>query len=158
MRCGVWLDHRRAIVVRLVGDEATSQTIPSDVGGRPRRAGGSAGATAKATARAPAGGRRAGPQQAVAEDRLDRKRTQALRRYYGRVAAAVSGAGSIFVMGPGEAPGEFVAELKRDPRLAGALSGVESTDKMTEPQIVARVREKFGREARRRRGRERAPS
>ena len=80
----------------------------------------------------------------MAEDRIDRKYQQALGRYYRLVADRLTGADAVFVLGPGEGPGELVRSLKGD--LASRVVGVEAADKMTTPQVIARVREIFGQE------------
>jgi hypothetical protein len=153
MRYGVWVDHRKAILVKLDGDEATTETVRSEVGPRVRRAGGTAGATATAMGRGRAGGRTGGPQQAVAEDRLDRKHEQSLARYYRKLADRLDDAEAIFVFGPGEAPGELARSLEA--KLGSRMVGVEAADKMTTPRIVAHVREIFGKELPRGRRRQR---
>lgn len=147
MRCGLWIDHRRAILVRLDGDEVIVETLDSSVPPRTRRAGGTAGGTAQGRERGRSGQRAGGPQQALPEDRLDRKHEQTLQRYYRRVADALGRIDALYVLGPGEAPGEFVKILDLDPDWSRTGVEVERADKMTEPQLVARVRAHFGRPA-----------
>ena len=47
-----------------------------------------------------------------------------------------------FIMGPGEARNEFKRHVENSP-LARRIVGVETADKMTDPQIAARVRKQF---------------
>ena len=63
-------------------------------------------------------------------------------RYYDRVAARVSGAEAVLILGPGEAKGELKKRIERDPA-SGRIVGVEAADKMTISQIVAKVRQRF---------------
>ena len=48
----------------------------------------------------------------------------------------------ILILGPGEAKGELKKRLARE-NLGGRIVGIEAADKMTDPQIVAKVREHF---------------
>jgi hypothetical protein len=45
----------------------------------------------------------------------------------------------ILIFGPGEAKGELVKRIERN-KLSGRIGGVETADKMTVPQIAAKVR------------------
>jgi hypothetical protein len=45
-------------------------------------------------------------------------------------------------MGPGEAKGELESRLKHD-ALGASIAGVETDDKLTDHQIIAKVREHF---------------
>ncbi len=128
-QCGLWIDHRRAVIIVLEGEGAETATIESEVD-RQHRAGGSRTSVPY------------GPQDAFPEDREQRKYRQSLRSYYREVAAALDLPGEIYVMGPGEAKGEFVKELGRE--LEPRVVAVEPADKMTEPQMVARVKAFFG--------------
>ncbi len=51
-------------------------------------------------------------------------------------------ADNILIFGPGEAAGELKKRLKRH-KLRGSILGVEVAKRMTDPQIVARVRQFF---------------
>jgi hypothetical protein len=143
MHCGIWVDHRRAVLVKLEDGRATTEKVLSGVGARARRTGGSKGATAKGAGRSRGGGRIAGPQSAMPEDRVDRKFDQALRHYYERVAEAIGDAKAIFLMGPGEAAAELAKTLDGHPELGPRVCGIEAADKLTDRQVVARVREVF---------------
>jgi len=142
--CGIWIDHRRAIIVMLENGNVTVQTLPSDVDLRPRRKGGSTGTTASGRRRMPGGGRAAGPQDAMPEDRIDRKHKAALEHFYRRVVSAAGGVGSVLLFGPGEAKTEMSRVLDDSPGAADRSVWVEPADKLTDRQIVARVRAFFG--------------
>ena len=51
-------------------------------------------------------------------------------------------AGSIWIIGPGEAKTELENCLKRED-LGGRIEGIETVDKLTDRQITARVREHY---------------
>jgi stalled ribosome rescue protein Dom34 len=119
---GLWIDHRKAVVVAIAGETSEMNQISSDVEKHVRYMGG-------AEASAP-------------EDQVDRRFQDHLRAYYDEVIARVRDAESILVMGPGEAKGEFVKRLQSE-RLGDRIVGVETVDKMTDNQIVASVRKRF---------------
>jgi hypothetical protein len=83
------------------------------------------------------------PQGGSADDQQDEKYTAHLNRYYDEVISHIGDAESILLFGPGEAKGELEKRLTIK-RLGGRIVGVETVDKMTAPQIQAKVREHFG--------------
>jgi hypothetical protein len=65
-----------------------------------------------------------------------------LNSYYDEVISCIRDAESILIFGPGEAKGELKKRLEKD-NLGGCIVGIETSDKMTDPQIVAKVRAHF---------------
>lgn len=65
-----------------------------------------------------------------------------LNQYYAEVMASIGDADSILILGPGKAKGEL-EELLTHEKLSGRIVGIETSDKLTEPQIVAKVRRYF---------------
>lgn len=127
-QCGLWIDHRRAVIVQLQDGHPVKRIVESDVGRR-HRAGGSRTSVPY------------GPQDAFAEDRAQRKYEQRLRIYYRSVADTLDDPDELLVIGPGEAKGEFVKELDRASQQR--VVAVEPADKMTDPQLVAKVKTYF---------------
>jgi hypothetical protein len=72
----------------------------------------------------------------------EEKVTGQLNIYCEAVIASIRDADSILLFGPGEAEGELEKRLESG-RLEGRLVGVEATDKITERQIAAKVRQRF---------------
>ncbi len=68
--------------------------------------------------------------------------TGELNRYYDAVIAAVAEAALLFIFGPGEAKGELKKRLEAK-RLGSRVAAIETADKMTDPQIVEKVRKFF---------------
>ena len=127
---GVWIDHRQAVIVSLSGSEPTVTRIESG---------------AEKHVRSSSGSRQAGSGEShhgTPEDVIDRKFDNHLKSYYEEVAEGLKDAGAILVMGPGEARTEFQKQIKSKELLAKVV-GNEKCDKMTDPQLVARVREFF---------------
>ena len=86
------------------------------------------------------GGSRA--EEGKADDQRDRQFSGHLNRYYDAVITYLRDAESILIFGPGEAKGELEKRLANQ-GLAGHVVGIETVDKMTEPQIMAKVRQHF---------------
>ncbi len=68
--------------------------------------------------------------------------TEHLNIYYDEVIASLRNAEVILLMGPGEAKGELKKRIELHP-LNGRRIEVETVDKMTDRQIVAKVRAHF---------------
>ena len=77
-----------------------------------------------------------------ADDSQQREYTGHLARYYDEIVAYLRDAGAILIFGPGEAKGELKKRFEKDKTGAQTVT-METTDKMTEPQIVAHVRHHF---------------
>ncbi len=124
---GLWIDHSQTSVVMISADGEKTEHIMSDIEKHVRFAG---------------GGRSDGPGTSLEEDQQDRHFDNQLGRYYDKVIAVIREADAILIFGPGEAKRELQQRLERD-GLSGRIMGVETADKMTENQIVARVRRYF---------------
>jgi stalled ribosome rescue protein Dom34 len=130
-KVGLWIDHRKAVVVSLGEGETTTRTIESNVGQRVRSQGGSRAATVYSH------------QGATYEPGRDQKYERHLNEYYDEVASAIAGADAILVMGPGEAKTEFGKRLERS-GVDRSRVRIETSDKLTEPQIVEKIKVHFG--------------
>jgi hypothetical protein len=119
---GLWIDHREAVIVSVGGEGEEITRIQSDV--EPHQ---------RFSANAPDG---------TPEDRRDRRFGEHLHQYYAEVINAIREADSILILGPGEAKGELEKRLEHE-KLSGRIVGIESADKLTEPQIAAKIRRYF---------------
>ena len=81
--------------------------------------------------------RSAGSQ--VAGNIQDRKYTNSLERYYDDIIGYIQDADSILIFGPGEAKGEL-AERMKSKNLSQRIVSIETTDRLTDPQIAAKIR------------------
>jgi len=81
-------------------------------------------------------------EEGSADDQRDRQFAAHLNRYYDEVISHIRDAESILLFGPGEAKGELEKRLAaKGP--SGRIVATETVDKMTTPQIAAKVREYF---------------
>jgi len=131
---GIWIDHEKAFVVSIENGEEKIICIQSGVEGHFRLSGGSRSATPY------------GPQEVASERKMDERRKHHLHRYYRKVIHAIGDADRIFVFGPGEAKTEFGKEIKKSKELSCRIAEIEPADKMTERQILAKVRDFFSRD------------
>ena len=51
---------------------------------------------------------------------------------------------ALLIFGPGEAKLQLKERLSRSKALSEHIVGIETTDKLTDPQIVAKVKEHYG--------------
>jgi hypothetical protein len=129
-RTGLWIDHRKAIVVVITDKGQETRMMISKAEKQLRRAGDS-----------PLKGPREA-YQVPADDSRQRSLTEHLNRYYDAVIASLSGAESVLIFGPGEAKGELEKRLKIK-NLGSRIASIETVDKMTDRQIAAKVRQYF---------------
>jgi hypothetical protein len=120
MQAGLWIDHRKAVIVIGSGDGETSRLIESNVERHPRYSG----------------------SEGTGEDTRERHFEGELDKYYDEVIECIRDAEGIFVFGPGEAKGELKTRLEHA-GLGARIVGIETVDKMTDRQIAAKVREHF---------------
>ena len=125
-KAGVWIDHKRAIVVLVTDAGKEIKKVAFDIGQAIRSTGGSRSKNPYK------------PNQFVAEDRLERKLGNDRNNYYDDVIASIRGADGLLILGPGEAKGEFFKRLQSK-KLRGIIAEVKTADKMTDRQIAAKV-------------------
>jgi hypothetical protein len=85
-------------------------------------------------------------QEVPADDSRQRAYSGYLARYYDEIIACVRDAGAVLIFGPGEAKGGLKKRFEKE-KTGAHIVTMETTDKMTEPQIVAHVRHHFDLEA-----------
>jgi hypothetical protein len=127
---GVWIDHRKAVIVVVGPAEEHTDHILSNVEKHLERSGDS-----------PLQGSYEA-RQVPPDDRRQMALSGELNAYYDAVIQAVRDVQSIFIFGPGEAKGEFKKRLEKN-KLGARIAAVEPADKMTDPQIAAKVRGYF---------------
>jgi hypothetical protein len=122
-RVGIWIDHKKAVIVSASADGVTTKTLESEVGAHPRYA---------------------GQQDGGGEKKYEERHGQHLERYYDEVIRHLTDTYELLIFGPGEAKLELKARLSRSNAHSERTIDIETTDKLTDPQIVAKVKEHFG--------------
>ena len=117
---GLWIDHKKALVVFVDGRETETKLINSDIEKHHRQSG----------------------VAMPADDIRQRELTGNLNRFYDEVIDCIRDTESILVLGPGEAKGELSKRLEKD-NLGRRIVGIKTSDKITDKQIVALVRGYF---------------
>jgi hypothetical protein len=122
-KVGIWIDHTKAVIVSASADGVATKTLESDIGGHPRYG---------------------GQQDGGGEKRYEARHSQDLHRYYDDVIARLGQPEAILIFGPGEAKQELKTRLGLSKSPAKPSIDIEAADQLTEPQIVAKVKEHFG--------------
>jgi hypothetical protein len=130
VKAGIWIDHRKAMIVTIDGGEERTTVLFSAVEKHPERSGD-----------APLQGRYEA-LQVPADDRRQRTLTKEFNAYYDTVIAAVRRVESLLICGPGEAKGELRKQFEKK-GLGARVVAVETEDKMTDRQFAARIRRYF---------------
>ncbi|MGB3311355.1 MAG: hypothetical protein WBG32_24155 [Nodosilinea sp.] len=127
---GLWIDHRQATIVAIEDQGEGISEILSDVEKQLRRSGDS---PLKGSYEA---------LQVPADNSRQRALTGELNTYYDEVIGQIRDADSILIVGPGAAKHELQKRLE-EKRLGAKVVGVETVDRLTEPQLAAKVRQHF---------------
>ena len=117
---GLWIDHKKAVIVFVAGKDAETKLVESNLEKHHRQSG----------------------VATPADDIRQRELTVHLNRFYEEVVSSIRDAEEILILGPGEAKGELKKRLEKE-NLSDRIMGIETVDKLTDPQIVAKVREHF---------------
>ncbi len=121
-KVGVWIDHKKAVIVTVTNDGEEITHITSDIG-KPERIAGSS-------------------TEIADENPRSRRFAERVNKYYSVVLTYMRDTVSILILGPGKAKIEFQKRLEAE-ALSGRIIGIEPADKMTDRQIAARVRKQF---------------
>jgi len=125
-KAGLWIDHKKAVIVTITDDGEEIKEIQSHVEKQLRRDADS----------------RSQSKEIPAEDTRKRAFLGHLDIYYDQVISCIQDAQMVLLLGPGEAKGEIKKRMENK-KFHGQIADVETADKMTEPQIAAKVRQYF---------------
>jgi hypothetical protein len=138
-KIGIWIDHKKAVIVFSSAGNVTVKTVKSDVGPHARYSSRAGYPTLD------------GPQEGGGEKKYEERYGQHLDRYYDEVISQLGQPESLLIFGPGEAKLQLRERLSRSKELSERVGGIETTDKLTDAQIVAKVNEHYGIRLKRRR-------
>ena len=119
---GIWIDHKRAVVVSVSAGHVTARTFESEVGAHPRYS---------------------GQQDDGGEKKYEERHGQRMDQYYDEVISQLGQPEALLIFGPGEAKLELKERLSRSKTFSERTVAIETADKLTDSQIVARVKEHF---------------
>jgi hypothetical protein len=129
-KVGLWIDHRKAIIVTVADEGEEITRIRSNVEKQFRPSGGSRTDT------------HYGPHDVMAGDQQDKQFAGHLSTYYDEVISCIRDAEFILIFGPGEPKGELKKRIESK-KLHGRIVGIETVDNMTDGQIASKVRQYF---------------
>jgi molybdopterin converting factor small subunit len=120
---GLWIDHRKAVVVIVSEKGEEVKEITSHMEKHVRYSNDTS-------------------DDGSSEDVRDRQFGNRLNSFYDAVIAVIRDGDSIQIFGPGEAKGELKKRLESE-GFKGHILGIETVDKMTDRQIAAKVIERL---------------
>ena len=127
---GLWIDHRKAIIVIQSEQGENIQKVESGLGRHIRYRGASHTKSPYST------------QYQQGDDQLDNKFSEQLKVFYDKVIACIRTAEAVLIFGPGEAKGELEKRIAHE-KIRTLIVGVETVDKLTDRQIATKVRKYF---------------
>jgi len=127
-KVGIWIDHRTAVVVTIEDGQESIKTIEGTADRQPKAAGRSGNPT------------KWGPQATINEHRVAENYRLHVVNFYKDVIKSIGKADQLLIMGPAQAKLEFVEEVEKVADLRAVPRKVETVDKMTDPQVAAKVR------------------
>jgi hypothetical protein len=130
-KVGIWIDHKKAVIVSALAGRVTTKTLKSKVGPHARYSSRAGYPTAD------------GPKDGGGEKKYEERFGQQLDRYYDEVISQLGEPEALLIFGPGEAKLQLKERLGRSKALSERVVGIETTDKLTDPQIVAKVKEHY---------------
>ena len=131
-KVGVWIDHRKSVIVFASADRVATKTLESSVGPHARYSG-----------RAGSQGPEGRPDEG-GEKKYEERYREHLAQYYDAVIEQLGRPDALLIFGPGEAKQQLKERLSRSKALAACLVEIETADKLTDSQIVARVTAHYG--------------
>src|SRR6476659_10182474 len=90
-KAGIWIDHKKAVIVSASADGVTARTLESEVGPHARYSGRAGYPTTE------------GPQGGRGEKKYEERHDQQLEQYYDEVIRQLGQPEALLIFGPGEA-------------------------------------------------------
>lgn len=120
---GIWIDHKKAVIVSIADGGITVSTVDSQVGAHPHFA---------------------GSQEGGGEKKYEERQHQQHDRFYDDVIRQMGQPAALFLFGPGEAKMQLKERLGRSRGSSQRPVAIATADRLTDPQIVARVKAHYG--------------
>lgn len=125
---GIWIDSSRAIIVTLTEDKHHVREIESEVENHVyHEKEGDRGITM-------------GNRHGSGEKKFTERKKHQMERFLGEVIAEIKDADEVYIFGPAETKTALKTKVMSEKSSADKLKAVESADKMTLNQVVAKVK------------------
>jgi hypothetical protein len=130
---GIWINTDKAVLVSLLnGKEEKVQTIESDIESRPHNP------------REMKPSSRTGTVLLDMNKKMTLRKNQQMHQYFERILHSItSDTGEIYIFGPANTKKHFKKELKKHPLHCSKKLEIEPADKMTQPQMIAKIKKHF---------------
>jgi stalled ribosome rescue protein Dom34 len=119
LKAGVWLDSHTAVII-----DNTSENINDDYAIQHKVKGN-------------------GPHSGGSEHSMNNAKQSDNMKYYKSISTLLLKYDQIFLFGPGKAQEQFFNYLKEDAQFKTKQMTIANTQQLTEPQIIAKVRDRF---------------
>jgi hypothetical protein len=126
---GIWLDSSKAIVVTLSGTEENVKEIQSDIENRIHHD--SEGDQ----------GTFMGQHHLSQERKFDERKRHQIENYVKRIIESIRNDDELYVFGPSEIKLRLKSMIEEDKQISTRLKSVETSDKMTLNQVIAKVKD-----------------
>jgi hypothetical protein len=128
---GIWLDNEKAYIITLNDGNENVEKIESKIETRVRIEG-----EKKSYSRL--GGMFINPQK-----KKTKRKNHQLKEYFNLILRKTRGASSIYIFGPADAKNNLKKVVQQEKSLTHKLKQVDPSDKLTQNQMIARVKEVF---------------
>ncbi len=128
---GIWLNSTKAVLVNLTDGEESVKTIDSEIESRNRFPG-----EGKSYSRL-------GSMQVNPSKRLTNRKKHQLHHYFDEIIDNIGDASNVFIFGPSKTKNLFEKELKKHHLFSHKPIETESSDRLTQKQLVAKVKDHF---------------
>ena len=113
-KVGIWIDHKKAVIVSTSADRVTTKILGSEVGPHARFSDRAGYPTSD------------GPKDGRGEKKYEERYGQQLDRYYDEVISLLGQPEAILIFGPGEAKLQLKERLSRSKALSEHIVGIET--------------------------------
>ncbi len=124
LQAGIWIDHRQAVLIRLKGERAFTETIESEIDSK------------MLSSRGPS-------ETGSSEKRRDRRLALQYAQFYQDIVGRLNDIDVLLIMGPGEAKTELLKVISETPSTKAIITKMQAKDNLTKPQLVAFIKEYF---------------
>lgn len=131
IKTGVWIDHRRAVIVSLQNDEIKTEEIKSEVVSHERFEG-------EGTDKI-----KSGEQIMNREIHKEAKHQNELKVFYEKVVDRLINSSQIYIFGPAEAKYGLEKQIEKHNTLKNISLNVAASDNLSKNEIVAEVKKNF---------------
>jgi hypothetical protein len=127
-RAGLWIDYRKCVMVMITDDKIEKKIIHSNI---EKHLGHIDNDTSTESFES---------QKIMADCDRERNFTAHLNIYFDEIISYINDAEFILIFGQGEAKAEFAKQINKR-RINGQIELLEIADKMTDTQVIAKVKE-----------------